>query len=460
MRGTLNRDIILYTMKQSSEYWEKTLSAIEKALNVRDYSTWVDNRLSFVQYDKHSGTLYLRVDSDIAKAHLESPKFMEKIEGAVAEGFGASLKLRILLPGDSAPKKTSKDIPASSNLGKVFNPLLTFDNFIVGDNSRFAAMAAQKVAEAPGDPKRSPLFIYGKTGLGKTHLMNAIGLYILKHSPELEVLYVSGEEFVDDYVNASMQKRMTSFKKKYRSVDVLLIDDIQFISEKEKSIEEVFYTYEVLYGLGKQMVFTSDRTPDEILGLDERLRSRFSSGLMADIKPYPYETKVGILKHYAVLEGIKTSEGFSETISYIAENTKTNVRDLISSFNQVVAEAEIWNKELTKHLAREVLKEVLKLRDEGPSVKDIKKVVAVHYGISVSSIDSEERTRSLSRPRQIAMYLCRELTGISFPKLADLFKKDNATVQYGYKKIRDELGINEDLNAIVTVLREKLQTEY
>ena len=440
--------------------WENTLAEIKKTLSGREYNAWIENRIALNRWDRAAGILYLGVDSDIQKDRL-ALKYSAVIENAVAEAYGARLKISFLLPGEEPPTdvKLVRQDDSFGDIGKIFNPRYTFDNFIIGDNSRFAAGAALAVAKAPGKAY-SPLFIYGDSGLGKTHLMNAIGIYILENFPELEVLCVSSETFTEEFVNASLQRKMPAFKKKYRSVDVLLIDDIQFISQKEKTIEEVFNTYNTLYETGKQMVFTSDRTPREILGLDERLVGRLSEGLLVDLTPPSYEIKVAILMKKAELEGLTESEGLSEVISFIAENVKSNVRELESAFNRVVAYAKFVNAPFTKALARQILKDLIQLREGGPSVKDIKKVVASHFNITVSAIDSEERSRSLSTPRQIAMYLSRELTDLPFQKIASQFKKDYSTVHHACEKIEKEIDSNEHLKKIVDALTEKIQGEY
>ena len=444
--------VSLKIMKSNSELWENALSAIKETLDERVYNTWIDGRLSLANWDRKAGTLFLGVDNEIQKGKL-SDKYAKSIEKAVTDVFETPLKVRFLMPGESPPE--TKERVYDDEI--IFNPRHTFQNFIVGDNSRFAAGAAEAVAKAPGK-LYSPLFIYGDSGLGKTHLMNAIGIYILEHFPKLKVLYVLSETFTEEFVNASIHKKMNVFKEKYRGVDVLLIDDIQFISQKEKTIEEVFNTYNTLYALRKQMVFTSDRHPKDIFGLDDRLTSRLAAGLLVDLQPPSYEIKVAILKNKAMLDGVSEDEGLSEVISFIAEIIKTNVRELESAFNRVVAYAKFVGAPFTKALARQILSDVVKTGE--PSIKDIKKTVANYFNISVSSIDSEERTRSLSTPRQVAMYLCRELTNVSYQKIAEAFKKDYSTVNYAHKKITSDISTNDHLKKIVTELKEKIQDEY
>jgi len=448
-------------MNSTSELWEKTLQSLEKTVNKRDYQTWISG-LSPARYDRSAGILFFTVKNDFIQAQLEF-KYAELIAKTAGEIFQAPLSVRFLLSGEKEkPSQSREDISSHGDLESenIFNPRYTFDNFIVGDNSRFAAMAARAVSEAPGKAY-SPLFIYGGSGLGKTHLMNAIGIYVLENFPKKKVLYVSSEMFTEEYVTASMTKKMNKFKEKYRSIDVLLIDDIQFISEKEKTVEEVFNTYNTLYGMGKQMVFTSDRPPKDILGIDDRLQSRLGSGLLVDILPPSYEIKVAILKNKAMLDGVPEDEGLNEVILFISEIVHTNVRELESAFNRVVAYAKFSGAPFTKSLAKQVLKDVIVMSESGgPTPKDIKKSVASYFGITITQIDSEERTRSLAMPRQIAMYLSRTLTNLSFPKIASSFGKDYSTVHYAYEKIKKDLRINEQLQKIVDELTEKIENEY
>ena len=450
---------------KTTELWKNTLTALEAGLDASDFDTWIDDRLSFVRFNKASGELLVNAGSDFLKAQLEL-KFQGIFDAAATEAFGTKVKTIFYsreeieeMERRSAKIKDPEVI--NSDNETIFNPRYTFDNFIIGDNSRFAAGAAQEVAKKPGKTY-SPLFIYGESGLGKTHLMNAIGIYILENFPGLQVLYVSAETFTEDFVTASIAKKMNAFKAKYRNVDVLLIDDIQFINEKEKTVEEVFNTYNTLYSMGKQMVFTSDRPPKDILGIDERLKGRLAAGLLVDIQPPSYEIKVAILKKKALLDGVSETEdeGVSEVISFISENIRSNVRELEAAFNRVVAFAKFTDAPFTKALAKQVLKDVVKMSGNGPSAKDIKKVVAHAYSISVAEIDSSERTRSLSVPRQVAMYLCRELTDLSYPKIAEAFKKDYSTVHHACVKIAKDIKTNSVLASKVEEMTEKIQNEY
>ncbi|MDR1796082.1 MAG: chromosomal replication initiator protein DnaA [Clostridiales Family XIII bacterium] len=448
-------------METTSELWERTLATLEKSVEKRDFLAWIAD-LEPIRYDKAAGRLYFSVDNDFKQAQLEM-KYAGTIAEAASEAFAAPVTLSFLLPQDRtarAPEPRKDPGPTSLDGENIFNPRYTFDNFIIGDNSRFAAMAAKAVAEAPGKAY-SPLFIYGGSGLGKTHLMNAIGIFVMENFPSKKVLYVSSETFTEEFVNANLQKKMNEFKAKYRGIDVLLIDDIQFISEKDKTVEEVFNTYNTLYNMGKQMVFTSDRPPKDILGIDERLQSRLGSGLLVDLQPPSYEIKVAILLNKAKLDGIPEDEGLNEVISFIAEIVKTNVRELESAFNRVVAFAKISGSSFSRNLAKQILKDVVSVNGTGDvSPKDIKKVVAAHFGITVAQIDSQERTRSLAMPRQIAMFLSYEMTQNSFPKIAKMFGKDYSTVHHAYEKVRKELKTNEQLGSIIQEIKDKIEEEY
>ncbi|MDR1816322.1 MAG: chromosomal replication initiator protein DnaA [Clostridiales Family XIII bacterium] len=448
-------------MKSTAELWEMTRTSLKQSVEQRDYQAWIED-LEPLRYDKQAGVLYFSVENDFRQAQLEL-KYSDKIAQAASDVWGAPVLLNFVLPHERSAHGAKIEHAEKENPGlegeNIFNPRYTFDNFVIGDNSRFAAKAAQAVAEAPGKAY-SPLFIYGGSGLGKTHLMNAIGIYVLEHFPRRKVLYVSSETFTEEFVSANLQKKMSEFKSKYRGIDVLLIDDIQFISEKEKTVEEVFNTYNTLYNMGKQMVFTSDRPPKDMLGIDERLQSRLGSGLLVDLQPPSYEIKVAILRKKAALDGIPEDEDLMEVINFIAEIVRTNVRDLESAFNRVVAFAKISGSSFSKGLAKQILKDVVAMSGLGAvSYKDVKKTVASYFGITVTQIDSKERTSSLALPRQIAMYLTREMTALSFPQIAKAFFKDYSTVHHGHDKIKAEIKINAQLASIVEELREKIEEE-
>ena len=461
LRGGRKEDIIV-SMKKDAELWEKTLAILREKLSENEYRTWIEFPLTLRRWNRGAGILHLEVPHDLHKTKILL-KYSDVLEEAASEALGEPVSIRIMLPGEGENIKSP--VIRDEDGGITFNPRYSFDNFIITDNNEFAAKAAQAVAKSPGKAN-SPLFIYGGNGLGKTHLLHAIGIYILEELPDLSIIYVTSEEFADDVVNAAFQSKKTNafkaFKEKYRSVDVLLIDDIQFISEKEKTIEEVFHTYTTLYTLGKQMVFASDRPPKDILGLDERLYSRLSEGLLANIQAPSYEEKIAILKDKARLAGVADErDGLLEVITFIADSVRTNnVRELEGALNTVLTMGEFMVKPLTKALARQALTGIARLGGTGVSAKDIKKVVAAHYGITVADIDSADRRQTIARPRHIAYYLCRELTDMSFPKIAEAFARDYKTVHHGYTKTKNDLEKDEQLRKDIAQMTEIIQEDY
>ena len=308
------------------------------------FDTWIEP-LKFVKYDPTNEILYLQEKGAFRISTLEE-RYKFRIFEQAAEIFENLTDIKFLMPHEAAAmKKTSGSLSAAYNFeddrfpAETINPLKTFETFVVGDNSRFAFGAAMDVAKYARKPHpgSNPLFIYGDSGLGKTHLMNAIANYVANHFPELNFLYVSSETFTNEFVSATMGKKMNSFKAKYRNIDLLMIDDIQFIEQKDKTIEEVFHTYNTLYTMGKQLVFSSDRPPKDLLGVDNRLKSRLEAGFMVDLQPPAFEIKVAILQKKAMLENIELTDGLREVIDLIAEKIKTNVREMEGAFNRIVA---------------------------------------------------------------------------------------------------------------------------
>lgn len=342
---------------------------------------------------------------------------------------------------------------SSANLNLKYK----FSNFVVGENSRFAHAAAFTVAQHPAK-KYNPLFIYGASGLGKTHLMQAIGHYIIFNKPKLRVKYIKTEEYVNELIKNiqcggnDRNARMEKFRQKYRNVDVLLIDDIQFLESKTYTMEELFHTFDSLYNNNKQIVITSDRLPKDIPTLPDRLRTRFEMGLIVDITPPDFETRVAILKNLAEQANIQV--GF-DVCEYIAKNFINNVRELEGAFNKVSAYADIEKTELTIEFAKKVLNcEAIK---QELSIEKVAKAVGEHYGVSLSDFLSSARNQRVSSARHIAVYMARELTQKSFENIAEFFHKKHTTMLYSYEKIRDELRINKELESAVYEIRRSLQ---
>ena len=366
-------------------------------------------------------------------------------------------------------KEKSRDAEAdfkspSSNTGNVnyeqanLNPKYKFDTFVVGNNNKFAHSACLAVAESPGNAY-NPLFIYGGPGLGKTHLMHSIGHFILEQNPEMKVLYVTSESFTNEVIESIRSGNataMTKLREKYRTVDVLMIDDIQFIIGKESTQEEFFHTFNVLHSAGKQIVISSDKPPKEMETLEERFRSRFDWGLIADIQPPDYETRMAILK--------KNAENFNrqiddEIFQYIATNIKSNIRELEGAFNRIIAKSKIENQsEITLELAEDALKDIInpdKPKEITPSL--IIEVVAEQFGVSPEDITSKKRNSEFVQPRQVVMYLCRKLTDTSYVNIGKLLgKKDHTTIIHGVNKIEDELDSNPELSYKIETIKKKI----
>ncbi len=440
-------------MKDLITNWEKTLELLKPELTAVSYDTWV-HPLTPVKIDHKENLLYLSLYNDMAKSILES-RYITIIENAVKEAFGKNLKVVFVYNEEN----TIDQEPPNFTDELYLNPKYIFNTFVVGNNNRFAHAASLAVAEAPSKAY-NPLFIYGGAGLGKTHLMHAIGHFILQHNPKTKVLYVSSEMFTNELIKAIREDKNVEFRNKYRNIDVLLIDDIQFIEKKERTQEEVFHTFNTLYDADKQIILSSDRPPKEITTLEERLRSRFEWGLIADIQPPDYETRVAILRNKSELEGLETTDSLLEVIGVIAEKIQSNIRELEGAFIRVIAYANLTNQKITKELAKEVLKDVFSSHDRPITPELIKKHVCKHFNIKQVDIESSKRSRNLSYPRQIAMYICRNMTDLSLPKIGEYFgNRDHTTVLHAYEKISGELKVNESLRDIINSLEKSIKED-
>lgn len=342
---------------------------------------------------------------------------------------------------------------------KIFNPRFTFDNFVVGNNNIYAHAAALAVAESPSEAY-NPLFIYGGSGLGKTHLMHAIGIYLLENNPDMNVLYVSSEMFTNDLIKAINNKKMNDFKAKYRQVDALLIDDIQFLEGKESTQEEFFHTFNSLYNSNKQIIISSDKAPNKLVNLEERLRSRFQWNLIADIQPADYETRVAILMKKSENMGININENpdIYDVVCIIAEKIKDNIRELEGAFTRVVSFSQLLNEPLNKEFAKRTLKDIFSNVEKSVTPEKIKKTVCKYYGIKISDIESKKKTNNIAFPRQIAMYLIREMTDCSLPKIGSLFGgRHHTTVYHACEKIEDEMSIDKNLCSIIEEIKQEIK---
>lgn len=344
-----------------------------------------------------------------------------------------------------------------NNLPPFLNGRYTFDTFVVGGNNEFARAAALAVAENPGEIY-NPLFIYGGVGLGKTHLMHSIAHFVLEQAPETKVLYVTSEKFTNELIESIQKNTTTQFREKYRSIDILLIDDIQFIIGKERTQEEFFHTFNTLHESKKQIIISSDRPPKEMLTLEDRLRSRFEHGLLADIQSPDYETRMAILQKKEDLDGLHVDE---EVMKYIATNIKSNIRELEGALTKIVALSRLKKRELNLQLAEEALQDIISPNERKiitPVL--IVEVVAEHYNITPADIYSKDKSRSISYPRQIIMYLCRRFTDLSVTEIGKILgNRDHSTVLHGHEKILKDMEKDPALQNTIDVLIKKINPE-
>ena len=339
-------------------------------------------------------------------------------------------------------------------MSSTLNPKYTFNSFVIGNSNRFAHAASLAVAEAPAKAY-NPLFIYGGVGLGKTHLMHAIGHYILESNPNAKVVYVSSEKFTNELINAIKDDKNEEFRSKYRNVDVLLIDDIQFIAGKERTQEEFFHTFNALHDANKQIILSSDRPPKEIPTLEDRLRSRFEWGLIADIQVPDFETRMAILKKKADVENLNVA---NDVMGYIASKIKSNIRELEGALIRIIAYSSLTNREVSVDLATEALKDIIsKKQGKHVTIDAIQDIAASYYNLRIEDLKSQRRTRSVAYPRQIAMYLSRKLTDMSLPKIGEEFGgRDHTTVIHAYEKISENLKTDDTLQHTVNNITKKL----
>ncbi|HHV54170.1 MAG TPA: chromosomal replication initiator protein DnaA [Firmicutes bacterium] len=361
---------------------------------------------------------------------------------------GADLGRPLLAP-------TLPPIPRDDE-GFRLNPKYTFDTFVVGQSNRFAHAACLAVAESPA-VSYNPLFLYGGVGLGKTHLMQAICHHILERNPQARVLYVTSEKFTNELINGIQNKQMDQFRARYRTLDILLIDDIQFVAGKDSTQEEFFHTFNALYEANKQIVVSSDRPPKEIPTLEERLRSRFEWGLMADIGTPDFETRMAILRRKATLEHLEVSQ---EVISYLAEQIKSNIRELEGALNRVVAYASLAGRELTVGLAAEALKPILSTVPGRVTIAAIQQAVAEYFAVSLDELRGKRRSKAVAFPRQIAMYLARELTDASLPQIGRDFGRDHTTVLHACEKVQAMLVNDRALQVHIQTLKDRLLRDH
>ncbi len=420
------------------------------------YDTWIQP-LSFVGLE--GDTIYIGIPREIApaKSHIAS-NYRSFFLVKITEQLGTPVNIQFILQKEKdssyyndeeeesiSPADTLSEDPADQSRRFNLNARYTFDTFIVGSNNRFARAAALAVAESPGE-RYNPLFLYSNAGLGKTHLMHSIGNYIIAHHPGLRVLYVTSEAFTNEVITSIRSNNtqdMSKLRKKYRDIDVLMVDDIQFIIGKESTQEEFFHTFNELHGAGKQIVISSDKPPKDMTTLDERFRSRFEWGLIADIQAPDYETRMAILqKNAANYPGHVDNEVFS----YIANHIKSNIRELEGAFNKIIAHSDFYGENIDLKKAEEALKDIISREQHSVTPQRIIEKTCDYYGISKEKIVSPQRSKDINQPRQTAMYLIRTLTDISFEEIGNLLGgRDHSTVMSGFNKVRDSLPVDKRL---------------
>lgn len=441
---------------QLYELWEKTLNIIKGELTEVSFNTWIK---SAVPLSISEDTIKFGVPNDFTKEILDT-RYKELLINAIKliSTKRYNIEFSIVSEETVALEKTKeepkKNVQVSDEMTATLNPKYTFDSFVIGNSNRFAHAASLAVAESPAKAY-NPLFIYGGVGLGKTHLMHAIGHYILKTNPKAKVVYVSSEKFTNELINSIKDDKNVDFRNKYRNVDVLLIDDIQFIAGKERTQEEFFHTFNALHEANKQIILSSDRPPKEIPTLEDRLRSRFEWGLIADIQPPDFETRIAILKKKADVEKLNIP---NEVMVYIASQIKSNIRELEGALIRIVAYSSLTNREVSVDLASEALKDIISNKQSKHITIDlIQDVVSSYYNLKVEDLKSQRRTRNVAFPRQIAMYLCRKLTDMSLPKIGEEFGgRDHTTVIHAYEKISEALQSDEALQNTINDLSKKI----
>jgi chromosomal replication initiator protein len=432
--------------------WDQVLARIETKVNRHSFYTWF-KPTSFV--DDRDGTVRVRVPNALFRDWL-TKHYSAVIEEALGELERPSTPIAFITE-DAATAASPAEIPLEPETEEVdsvdepgsLSARYSFDTFIVGPSNQFAHAASRAVAEAPAR-SYNPLFIYGGVGLGKTHLMHAIGHYVITHQRNLKLTYISSERFMNEMVNAIRYDRILDFRERYRSVDVLLVDDVQFLAGREGTQTEFFHTFNALYDSQKQIVISSDCPPHEIPQLEERLRSRFEWGLIADIQPPDLETKTAILKKKAETEGIPVPDNVA---IYIASKIKSNIRELEGSLIRLIAYASLTGREISLPLAQEVLRNVLQNDEKAVTIEIVQKAVADYYQLKVAELKSKNNSKSVAMPRQIAMYLCKTLTSASLPEIGRSFGgKHHSTVIHSIRKIEDLRQKDGNFNTLINNL--------
>ena len=439
--------------------WDEILNTVKKEHEISDISfdTWMR---PLEVYAVEENVLYILAPFEQMALSYIQKKYYLPLKVAIGEIIGKEYDIQFILPETARSlsiKKPVKKVSSLNGSNSNLNPNYTFETFVVGNNNRFAQSAALAVAESPGETY-NPLYIYGGPGLGKTHLMHSIGHFILDQNPNSKVIYVTSEQFTNEVIESIRNgnaSSMTKFRDKYRTVDVLMIDDIQFIIGKESTQEEFFHTFNALQSQGKQIILTSDKPPKEMETLEERIRSRFEWGLMADIGIPDYETRMAILRKKAESDNFDIND---EILNYIANNIKSNVRELEGALNKLLAYNNLCHEIITMEIAQKELQNIItpdKPREITPQL--IIEVVTEHFNISMDQMISRSRSSDIAKPRQIAMYLCKTMTDSSLDVIGSfLGGRDHSTIIHGIKKISDEYDSNDNTRTLIDTIKKKI----
>lgn len=444
------------TRFQLKEIWQKILATLEPRLSKHSYETWI---MSLQPLGFLNNTIFLTVPDSFTRDWVVN-HYSQLIKTIIKSLINEDVQLEFLLNEEipeSLLNRLQKSSPEEKFLENVpLHPRYTFETFVVGNSNRFAHAACTAVAESPA-AAYNPLFIYGGVGLGKTHLMHAIGHYIKKNNKNHKVVYVTTEKFTNDLISAIREDDTEEFRSKYRSIDVLLVDDIQFLAKKERTQEEFFHTFNTLYEANKQIIISSDRPPRDIPTLEDRLRSRFEWGLITDIQPPDLETRIAILQKKAQLENLEIP---LDTLAYIAGEIDSNIRELEGALIKLIAYASLYNCEMSCEVAKEALKDYLSksTKPKQITISLIQKVVAERYSLRPEDLRSKKRTREIAFPRQVAMYLARKLLDASLPKIGEEFGgRDHSTVMHAIEKITEQIKTDYALQTIVAEIEEKVK---
>ncbi|NLV15616.1 MAG: chromosomal replication initiator protein DnaA [Syntrophomonadaceae bacterium] len=430
-------------MDDYSLIWDRVLSLIRDEIGPTSFEAW----FSATQFESCENNVFnVSVPSVFAQEWINS-RYLIILNQKINLFLQPPVTLRLLV----------KNTPPMNGNRTNLNPKYSFDSFVVGNSNRFAHAASYAVAESPARAY-NPLFVYGGVGLGKTHLMQAIGHHILDKNPNGIVIYTSSEQFTNELIDSIRDDKTAEFRTKYRNIDVLLIDDIQFLAKKERTQEEFFHTFNALYEANKQLVISSDRPPKEIPTLEDRLRSRFEWGLLTDIQSPDLETRIAILRKKAQLESLKVP---NDVMLYIASNIQSNIRELEGALTRTVAYSKINNQPITMELASEALQKILPPPvPYKATVEDIQEKVADYFSLTIDELNSKRRTRQLVFPRQIAMYLTRQMTDLSLPKIGEEFGgRDHTTVLHAFDKVEKDIKSDPVLEKIISDIRSEIESQ-